>query len=226
MKHSKQQLLDIGLKTSYASEEFITSVANLTAYNAIKNYEKWPNRSLLLVGEEGSGKTHLSTIWQSKSNAKKIFEEDDLSNYSNEFGIVFENIEKCKNEKFLFHLINFCKENGIYLLLTSEYIPSFNIKDLSSRIGSMLKIEIRSPDEDLLKTLLYKRFDEIQIKVEKEVIDYLLIRINRSYSFVKKFTQEINKLSLQEKRSITIPFARNMLESSTLNEFLEEKSYD
>lgn len=224
--YSKQQLLDIDLKNSYATEEFITSVANLTAFNAINNYEKWPNRSLLIIGEEGSGKTHLCSIWQSKANAKKIYEEDESLLFSNEFGLVFENIEKCRNESFLFHLINFCKENGIYLLLTAEFMPEFKLKDLASRISSMLKIEIRSPDEDLLKTLMHKRFSEMQIKVESEVVEYLFTRITRSYSFVKTFTQEINKLSLQEKRSITIPLARKMLESSVFKGLLDNSLID
>lgn len=224
MKYSRQQLLGIELKNSFKPEEFVTSVANLTAHNAILNYEKWPNRSLLLIGEEGSGKTHLCSIWQQKSNAVKLYEEDESFLVCNAYGFIFENIEKCKNEHFVFHLINFCKENGIYLLMTAEYLPSFKIKDLASRISSMLKIEIRQPDEDLLKALIYKRFSEMQIKVEPEVIDYLLNQINRNYSFVKKFTHEINKLSLQEKRSITIPLVKKVLELSKFQDFLDAEA--
>ena len=38
----------------------------------IESWPDWPNRIMLLVGPEGSGKSHLAAIWAEQAGARSI----------------------------------------------------------------------------------------------------------------------------------------------------------
>ena len=38
----------------------------------IDSWPDWPNRIMLLVGPEGSGKSHLAAIWAEQAGARSI----------------------------------------------------------------------------------------------------------------------------------------------------------
>jgi len=211
-----QKTFNFNQDNEYSSQDYIVSYCNLEAYRAIKNYDKWPLNRLLIIGEEGSGKTHLCSIWQSDTNAIVLNEEDIISQLStNTFAFIFENIEKVKDQEILFHVINFCTNNNRKLLLTCNFLPHFSLIDLKSRLNATYKILIKNPEDDFLKVILLKNFSDKQLKVGSEVIDYILIRAERSFSFIKKFVEAVDKLSLEYKRNITVPLVREVLGNGT-----------
>ncbi|MGB1147783.1 MAG: HdaA/DnaA family protein, partial [Alphaproteobacteria bacterium] len=56
-----------------------------------------------------------------------------------------------------------------------------------------------------------KRFDDRQIGVEQAVIDYILSRIDRSFSALEAVVQRLDARALAEKRAVTVPLAREVL---------------
>ena len=72
-------------------------------------------------------------------------------------------------------------------------------------------VEISPPDDALLEAVLRKRFDDRQLGVEQPVIDYMLSRIDRSFSAVEAVVAELDRRAFAQKRPITIPLARNVL---------------
>ncbi|MFI4983851.1 MAG: hypothetical protein ACHP6I_01485 [Rickettsiales bacterium] len=204
----KQIHFDLGFASEYNESDFILSLCNLDAFNSIIKNANWVNNRFLLIGEEGCGKTHLANIWKTRTNAVELCEGDVFSRAS---AFLIENIERIKNEEYLFHLLNHCQNNSLPLLMTAEKYPAFTLRDLNSRIKATLSAIIKSPDEEFIRVLLHKFFAEQQLLVSEEVLDYLIARVERNFTYLKNLTTTIDKLSLEEKRNITIPFVKEVL---------------
>jgi chromosomal replication initiation ATPase DnaA len=194
----------------FKEEDFIISYCNLEAYKSIKNCFNWPDKRLLLLGAEGSGKSHLAKIFASQLNASYLSLKDQEIEESTAW--IMEDIDKLENEERLFHVINYAKENAITLLLTASTLPRFHLKDLQSRINATLKIVIKRPDDELLQALLLRHFMDRQLVVSQEVMDYIFTRSERSFEYIRRLVGNIDRLSLEEKRNVTVPLVRKVLE--------------
>ena len=179
----------------YSPENFVVASSNSEAFNYIKNFP-WKSYALSIYGPQGSGKTYLAHLAAS-------------------YGVkIIEDIDEKTDQLELLKLLNSTKESGSYLLITSQ-IPMKNIgfilPDLTSRLAAIDSIEIKTPDTDLLYLLFARYFAAKQLKVSAEVLNFLSTRIERSFSVATKVVDEIDKLSLEEKRNITIPLVKKLL---------------
>ena len=116
----------------------------------------------------------------------------------------------------LFHLINAVAQASCYLLITSSSsVSSWDVQlpDLLSRLMSITIVEILPPDDQLLMAILLKQFDDRQITISPEFITFVSKRINRTYDSICKFVDQIDFLALEQKREVTIPIARKILDS-------------
>lgn len=191
---------------------FIVSLSNMEAYNAIHNTDKWHHNRLIILGEEGSGKSNLAEIWRKNIDAVSITNLEMDQYFDIDSPILLEDIEYVKNEQKLFHLINHCMQNRVPLLMTARSLPSFELKDLKSRINATHKVIIKNPDDELFSILITKYFTEHQLKVPQEVMDFLMTRLDRSYSNITTFLRELDKVSLSQKRNITVPLVKEVLD--------------
>lgn len=208
----KQIPFNLNIEEEYNIEDYIVSCCNVEPYKLVQNHAIWPFGRLLIIGEEGSGKTHLCNIWKSIVSAVELKDGDSYQKYkSSKQGFILENIDTIKNEDYLFHLINFCQNQSQYLLMTAQTLPSFELVDLKSRINASQKVMIKQPDEALLHIVLNKYLIDRQLVVPQEVCDYVLLRAERSFAFIKTFVEQIDFLSLKEKRNITIPLVKKVL---------------
>ena len=55
---------------SLGRDNFLEGPANASALALIDGWPDWPNRVMLLVGPEGSGKSHLAAIWAEQAGAR------------------------------------------------------------------------------------------------------------------------------------------------------------
>src|SRR6201992_3071309 len=55
---------------SLTRDNFLEGPANAAGLGLIDSWPDWPNRTMLLVGPEGSGKSHLAAIWANESGAR------------------------------------------------------------------------------------------------------------------------------------------------------------
>ena len=227
-KNGEQMIFDLSQPVNNELENFFISGPNELVAEAIKKWKTWPERRLILLGESGSGKSHLANFWARESNGRKIAIFDlcdyDVIELSQNDALIIENIDEMKMyspakkrsiEEKLFHLINAIAQVSCYLLITSSSpVFSWDIKlpDLCSRLMSMTIVELLPPDDQLLMAILLKQFDDRQITVSPEFIIFVSKRINRTYESVCKFVDEIDRLALKQKREITIPIARKILD--------------
>lgn len=204
------------LEESSNFEDFIISDSNKLAVSFIKSWPDWLSQFGLIYGETGSGKTEITNLWKNYSCATKLTNEDlkykstkEILNISQHF--IIDDIEKITSEESLFHIINTLKGSNRNLLITSTKKPSeliFLTKDLYSRINSVVSIKIDNPNCLMLKALFLKLFIKKQISIRPEVIDYIIIRMERSFKEVHRIVNFLDHLSLLEQKKITIPFIK------------------
>src|SRR6202048_4185599 len=57
---------------SLTRDNFLEGPANAAGLALIERWPDWPGRIMLLVGPEGSGKSHLAAIWAEAAGARSI----------------------------------------------------------------------------------------------------------------------------------------------------------
>ena len=212
----RQYNLNFQKKSSYTLDNFIISNCNKYAYEFLikKDYDL---NFIFLYGPKKSGKSHISNIWLNKykSNLLNInsLQFEKISKIRS--NILIDNVFIKLNEEILFYLINHLQSLNLKLLLTSACKPNqfkYNLNDLSSRIKSFHLIQIYEPDDYLITNLIVKLFNDRQIKIKnKEIINYITSRIERSFVSVYKFINKIDNYSLSNNREITIPLIKEII---------------
>jgi chromosomal replication initiation ATPase DnaA len=128
--------------------------------------------------------------------------------------MLIENIERLGDARALLHAFNYARENGSQLLLTSGVPPHslpFTLPDLMSRLLALPAAHIDQPDDDLLAAAMRKQFADRQMKVDEEVVAYVLPRIERSLGEVARVVKWLDGCALAEHKDITVRFVRRML---------------
>ena len=113
----------------------------------------------------------------------------------------------------LFHLYNRLMASGGLLLVSRQPLSRLatTTADLASRLRAVPVVEIAAPDDALLEAVLRKRFDDRQLGVEQQVIDYMVSRMDRSFAALEAAVQRLDELALSRKRAVTVPLAREVL---------------
>ena len=222
MKKSKQLYFEMPNKTSLGVEDYIVTDSNNYAFDLIVKMVKGEINFGLISGPPYSGKTHLSKILiKNASNYKALYIDRDYQNILDKFEssdiLILENIDKVKydkSEQDLFHIINLVKESNKKLLMTSRKSISeidLSLEDLKSRLNSIIEAKIKEPDDQLMKLILIKIFNDKQLKINPNVIDFLMSRLVRSYESINLFIEKIDKFSLERGKNITIPLINDLL---------------
>ena len=222
MKNSKQLYFDMPDKTALGIEDYIITESNSFAFDLISRMIKGEINQGVISGPSFSGKTHLSKILIKNigineslyidRDYKKIIEKVGSSNL-----IVIENIDKViedRSEEDLFHIINFTKESDKKLLMTSGKSISnieFKLEDLKSRLNAVIEAKIMQPDDELMKLVLIKIFNDKQLLINPNVIDFLRSRLERSYKSINDFIEKIDKFSLERGKKITIALINDLI---------------
>ena len=219
MKELNQLIFEFKLDKNFKENDFYVSKSNIHAYKIINNWPKWEKNFLNIWGERFSGKTHLVNIFLEKSKGIKI----DASEINDKFldplkhnkNIVIENLDENINEELIYTIINIAENENKFLLITSESAISelrFKLEDLVSRCKNFILSKIHNPDDDLIYALIIKNLSDRQILIDKKLIEYIVKRIDRSYSNIINFIYKIDKIGLKEKKSIDFKIIKKALE--------------
>lgn len=215
--------LDLGHRTALGRNDFLVAPNNHDAVAWIDLWPEWPAPCLILYGPAASGKTHLGAVWAEKSSAICVKASDINEDFIHDVAdmnhhIIIEDgdnlIGNLVGEKGLFHLYNIFKEEQRSIMLTLLEPPvrrGFALPDLASRLRAAPSVAIREPDEQLLEALLVKLFNDRQIRVSTEALHYIIPRIERSFEAVRDLVGQADQKAMVEKRGITIPFLREIL---------------
>ena len=219
MRDSNQQIIRFDYDQNYKIDDFFISKSNKHIFDLLNQWPKWEKNFLNIIGENFSGKTHIVNIFLKKFKGIKLdaslLNNDHLKDIKIYQNIVLENLTNKINEKLLYTLLNIIDQDNKFLIVTSS-TPivdiDFVLKDLLSRSKNFLLQNIEKPDDELIFALLVKNFSDRQISLEKKLINFIIKRIDRSYSKIFDFIYKIDEMSLKKKKSIDLKIIKEILE--------------
>src|SRR5262249_51178151 len=66
----RQLALALGHAASLRRDDFLAGPSNAAALALVERWPDWPNRTMVLSGPEGAGKSHLAAIWGEMAGAR------------------------------------------------------------------------------------------------------------------------------------------------------------
>lgn len=196
---------------SFAREDFLVGPSNAAALDLIERWPDWPDRIMVLVGPQGSGKSHLAAIWAAAAGARTAAARSlDSTTMPAAFAtgaLVVEDLaDRRFDERALFHLINHAREERAFVLITARSAPAswtVGVADLASRLRVLPVIELAAPDDALLRAIIVKLFADRQVGVDESLIAYLAARIERTFAGVQKAVDMLDREALRQKRPVS-----------------------
>ena len=219
MKSLNQLLLDFDYKQNFRDDDFYVGHSNYHAFELINKWPSWEKNYINIIGEKYSGKSHLVNIFLKKFKGIKIeansLNDENLKSIKPFQNIILEDLNLDINEKVIYTLFNIIDQENKFLIITStKPITEFNfqLKDLCSRTKNCLLAMIEKPDDELMFALILKNLSDRQIVLDKKLIDFIIKRVERSYSKIFEFIYKIDKISLKKKKSIDFKIINEALE--------------
>jgi chromosomal replication initiation ATPase DnaA len=215
----RQLALALAHAESFAREDFLSGPGNAAALTLIESWPDWPARSVVLVGPEGAGKSHLAAIWAQAAGARflaaRALDERGVPGALATGALVVEDLEPGGfDERALFHLVNLAREEAAYLLLTARSAPAtwaLAVRDLASRLKAMPAVALAAPDDALLRAVLVKLFADRQLAVDEGLIGYVAARIERSFAGARAAVAALDQEAMRRKRPLTRALAAEIL---------------
>ena len=219
MKSLNQLLLDFNYEQNFKDDDFYVGKSNYYTFEIINKWPKWEKNILNISGEKFSGKTHLVNIFLKKFNGIKIesnlLNNEDLKTIKSFQCIVLEDLTLEIDENLIYTLFNIIDQDNKFLIVTSNkpiVEIDFKLQDLRSRTKNCLLAKIENPDDELMFAIILKNLSDRQITLDKKLIDYIIKRIDRSYSKIFEFIYKIDEISLKKKKSIDFKIIKEALE--------------
>jgi chromosomal replication initiation ATPase DnaA len=149
--------------------------------------------------------------------------QDDAPGLSACDGLILDGLERWVggDEDLLFHALEAARSAQVPVLATSRKTPE-NLRlqrpDTVSRLRAGLRAQIALPDDALFTAIAVKLFTDRQLMVAPSIADYLLARMERSYTNLTRLIALIDERSLAAGRSITKPLAGDVLQAYELSQ--------
>ena len=218
MNDLNQKIIKFHYDKNSKYEDFYISKSNQHIFDLLDKWPKWNKNFLNISGEAFSGKTHIIEIFIKKFKGIKfqaeLFNNDSLKEIKIYENIILENINENIDEKLIYTLFNIIDQDNKYIIVTSRkpiVEIEFKLDDLKSRTKNFILQKIDKPDDELIYALILKNLSDRQILIEKKLINYIIKRIDRSYSKIYDFIYKIDELSLKKKKSIDLKIIKEVL---------------
>jgi len=207
---------------SLTRDNFLEGPANAAALALVDSWPEWPNRIMLLVGPEGSGKSHLAAIWAEQAGARatsaQALTAAEIPGALATGALVVEDLRSSAfDERALFHLMNLAREDEASVLITARVPPSaieIELRDLRSRLRAVPTISLLPPDDLLFRGLIFKFCADRQLVIDESVVTYLTTRIERSYATVRQAVELLDTEALRLGRPVTRALAAELLRNA------------
>jgi chromosomal replication initiation ATPase DnaA len=209
--------LDLKHVESYARDDFLGGPSNAAALTLIDSWPDWPNRVVALVGPEGSGKSHLASVWAEQAGARSIaaraLRERDVPAALATGALVVEDAAADFDETAMFHLLNLAREEGAFMLITARTAPpgwTIRTPDLASRLKALPVVALAPPDDALLRAVLVKLFADRQLGVDEQLVSYVATRIGRSFADARAAVASLDQEAMRRQRPVTRALAADL----------------
>ena len=204
---------------SLTRDNFLEGPANEAALSLVESWPDWPNRVMLLVGPEGSGKSHLAAIWAelagARSTSAHALTATAVPGALATGALVVEDLKPSGfDERAMFHLLNLAREDDASVLITARVPPSafeVELRDLKSRLRAVPLVLLLEPDDLLFRGLIVKFCADRQLSIDEAVVSFLANRIERSYAAARHAVDLLDTEALRLGRPVTRALAAELL---------------
>ncbi len=218
MRDIDQTIIKFDYDKNFKNDDFYLSKSNRHIFDFLNIWPKWERNFVNVSGEKFSGKTHLMNIFLNKNKGIKLesksLENDHLKKIKIYKNIVIENLSSDVDEKLLYSLFNLIEQDNKFIIVTSLkpiVNITFDLKDLKSRAKNFILLDIEKPDDELIFAIILKNLSDRQISLDDKFIEFIVKRIERSYSKIYDFIYKIDQLSLKKKKSIDFKIIKEVL---------------
>lgn len=219
MTGAAQLPLDFDHRPSLTGDDFLVAPGNKDAVAWLDRWPQWPGTALAIHGPAGCGKTHLVRVFMARSDAIIIGHEDLKCDGPPPVAPAYvvedaEDVLEAGLEEPLLHLYNTLAETGRRLLLTASRPPArwpVRLADLKSRLNAASSVGIGPPDDALVSAVLVKLFYDRQLRVDAEVVPFMVARMERSFDAARTLVAAIDTAALARQRNITVPLVRQVM---------------
>ena len=207
---------------NFKSADFLKLPENLDACNFLDNFFTQNNylnnaeKSCILRGESGCGKTHLLNIYAQKYHANFISEEQIKSEnplrifYENGFFII-DNFCQIEDEEKLLQYLNCATESKSFLILSFNQNKIFQLKDLESRIINIASCQINQASLDSLKQIFINILARKQIDLSNHIINFIFSNISPNYSSLYKVIKNIDFFCYENDKKFNLNEVKKIL---------------
>lgn len=193
---TRQLPLDLDATDRWSRDNFVADTALNAVLDIVLKPETWIAPHLVLLGEPGSGKTHVGHMFAAETGGVFL---DAADTFSLDVGALEDrpyvvDDAEAASQPVLFHLCNHALATSRPLLLLTRTQPrawSIDVPDLASRLYAMRVVAVPEPDEALLRDILQRLFARRAISPSPDAVDYLMLRIERSVGAVQKTVTEL-----------------------------------
>ena len=218
MTNLNQLIIKFDYEQNFKDDDFYVSNSNKHVFTFLNQWPIWEKNFLNINGDRFSGKTHLVKMFIKKFKGIKLdantLNNENLEMVKSHQNIILENVSRKIDENLFYSLLNIIDLDNRFIIVTSE-IPIVNINfsliDLKSRSKNFLLQKIQKPDDDLMFALILKNLSDRQISIDKKLIDFIIKRIDRSYSNIFDFIYKVDELSLKKKKPIDFKIIKEIL---------------
>ena len=200
MRDLNQTIIKFDYDKNFKNEDFYLSKSNKYVFDFLNKWPKWERNFINVTGEKFSGKTHLMNIFLQKNKGIKLegkyFQNDDLKKIKIYENIIIENLSSDIDEKIFYSLFNLIEQDNKFIIVTSIkpiVNIAFNLEDLKSRAKNFILLNIEKPNDDLIFAIILKNLSDRQISLDDKFIEFIIKRIERSYSKIYDFIYKIDQ---------------------------------
>ena len=218
----RQMPLSLPTRAALGRADFFVSSVNRMAIAMIDDWRNWPEGKLVLIGPEGSGKTHLAHVWAAQTGAAIIAGDRvgtvDTAALPPGSHVAVDDADRTRpqDEPALLHLHNHVLARGGRILFTTRRAPRHwpvALPDLASRIQACATVALKAPDEVLLSAVLVKLFSDRQVRVSPALVGYLVSRMERSLAMAGHLVARLDERALARGGAITRALAAEVLDT-------------
>ncbi|THB71725.1 MAG: DnaA regulatory inactivator Hda [Gammaproteobacteria bacterium] len=209
------------------NEQILADIDNFLADEHIKILYLW--------GGAGSGKTHLlhaiqnikletgDTVYYLPFSNVKHYPVEALEGLENARLICLDELEHIAGvkqwEEAVFHLLNRTWNSGNRIVVAATdnvHEVGFALADLSSRLQWGFNCKVKLLNDAEKQECLKYRAELRGFEITDEVCSFLIKRLPRDMQQLFDFLDLIDNQSLVEKRKVTVPFVKSLLENKSL----------
>jgi len=218
----------LGLPISLDSKKLLDNfIANSELLNLIHQlFQDKKASEIYVYGLTGQGKTHVlqGVVLKALASDKNAIYIDCIDSFPEHLldfidqlsFISLDNVDLIskENQEIFFDLYNRARQAGVVILVSGSSLPAdlTVMKDLKTRLSLAAVFKLEALNDELTMDVLNKQMNDKNLTIDSKIYEYLFKNYSRDLNTLVSAMNQLDKASLQSKKTISIPFVKTVLQ--------------